>query len=158
MKRHVVLSLLLYLIAVESKLSRRFKRQTIPSQHIKVSFLWAILKNGKTITKTACIIFEFQEKSTDCGGSVKNHLYGFKMTKCHNKTLKMWSSAWGEIVKNHSYYPKIIENQKKTFQKIFEMFLFTVKNDNYSVFTNHNFESGPKKCFSFIFYNVILFQ
>ncbi|NP_510436.4 Hyphal_reg_CWP domain-containing protein [Caenorhabditis elegans] len=36
MKRHVVLSLLLYLIAVESKLSRRFKRQTIPSQHIKI--------------------------------------------------------------------------------------------------------------------------
>ncbi|UMM43893.1 hypothetical protein L5515_019204 [Caenorhabditis briggsae] len=36
MKRHVLMSLFLLLLVVDSKLSRRFKRQVIPSQHIMI--------------------------------------------------------------------------------------------------------------------------
>ncbi|KAF1749191.1 hypothetical protein GCK72_025658 [Caenorhabditis remanei] len=36
MRRHVIMSLFLFLLVVDSKISRRFKRQTIPSQHIRI--------------------------------------------------------------------------------------------------------------------------
>ena len=77
MRRHVIMSLFLFLLVVDSKISRRFKRQTIPSQHIRVSFFFCCVVGH--LPDFSCLD-SFDWLEGEHGQVYQCGIYGFKDT------------------------------------------------------------------------------